>query len=49
MQRRADPPNAGKRDMPKLLREIIANRNGRCLVGPGVFDGISAHVANSVR
>ncbi|KZV87043.1 carboxyphosphonoenolpyruvate mutase [Exidia glandulosa HHB12029] len=34
--------------MAKVLREKIKNRNGRCLVGPGVFDGISAHVANSV-
>lgn len=34
--------------MARVLREKIANRNGRCLVGPGVFDGISAHVANTV-
>jgi hypothetical protein len=48
MQRSADPLNAGKRGIPKRLREIIVSRNGRCLLGPGVFDGISAHVANSV-
>jgi len=33
---------------PRKLREAIANRNGRCLVGPGVFDGISTRVATSV-
>ena len=48
MQSAADPPNVSKHNMARVLREKIANRNGRCLVGPGVFDGISAHVANTV-
>jgi len=34
--------------MAKRLREKLADPNGTCLIGPGVFDGISAHVANSV-
>lgn len=41
-----DPPNLGKLDMPKRLREKLKNND--CLIGPGVFDGISAHVANTV-
>ncbi|RYP06601.1 hypothetical protein DL764_003053 [Monosporascus ibericus] len=33
---------------PKKFCEALANRNGRCLVGPGVFDGISTRVASTV-
>lgn len=43
----ANPPNLGKLGMPGKLGEILKNRD-HCLVGPGVFDGISAHVANTV-
>ncbi|EPQ53671.1 carboxyphosphonoenolpyruvate mutase [Gloeophyllum trabeum ATCC 11539] len=33
--------------MPKRLRQLLKEAPD-CLIGPGVFDGISAHVANSV-
>lgn len=42
-----NPPNANKLDMPARVRQILKDRD-HCLVDPGVFDGISAHVANTV-